>query len=64
VGVLPRHAAQAYLPGMQLEIRPLKDEWAVRQMLVCTARGREKSEPLERLVQGLAQAVRDQGPLP
>lgn len=62
VGVLPRHAAQAYLPGMQLEIRPLRDEWAVRQMLVCTARGREKLEPLERLVQGLSQADRDEGP--
>lgn len=62
VGVLPRHAAQAYLPGMQLEIRPLKDEWAVRQMLVCTARGREKSQPLERLVQGLLQAARDHDP--
>ena len=56
IGVLPKHAAEAYLPGMKLEIRLLKDAWAVRQMLVCTARGREKSEPLERLAQGLSHA--------
>lgn len=57
VGVLPRHAAEAYLPGMKLEIRLLKDEWAVRQMLVCTACGREKSEQTERLVQGLSSGL-------
>lgn len=56
IGVLPKHAAEAYLPGMRLKIRLLKDEWAVRQMLVCTARGRQESEPLERLVQGLSHA--------
>lgn len=56
VGVLPKHAAEAYLPGLNLEIRLLKNEWAVRQMLVCTACGREKSEPLNRFVQSLSRA--------
>jgi hypothetical protein len=35
----------------------------MRQMLVCMARGREKSEPLVRLVAGLSQADRDEGQL-
>jgi len=61
IGVLPKHAAEAYLQGMHLEIRPLKDEWASRQMLVCTARGREKPDPLVRLVRALSHAVRDAG---
>jgi len=63
VGVLPKHAAQAYLPGMKLEIRLLRDEWAKRQMLVCTASGREKSEPLARLVRALSRAVQDEAHL-
>lgn len=64
VGVLPRHAAEAYLPGLKLEIRLLKDEWAVRQMLVCSVRGRERSQPLERLLQGLAAAIKEDAQLP
>ncbi|WP_165720735.1 LysR family transcriptional regulator [Bordetella trematum] len=58
LGVLPKHAAQAYLPGLNLAIRPLKDKWAHREMLICTARGREKSEPLATLVAALSQAAR------
>lgn len=57
VGVLPQQAALAYLPGMNLEVRVLKDEWAKRQMLVCTARGREKSEPVAKLVHALSAAL-------
>jgi len=59
IGVLPKHAAEAYLLGMHLEIRPLKDEWASRQMLVCTARGRDKSDAVARLVRALSQTVHD-----
>lgn len=57
IGVLPHHAAQAYLAGMGLELRLLSDAWAKRQMLVCTAHGRESSEQQERLVRALVQAV-------
>jgi DNA-binding transcriptional LysR family regulator len=59
IGILPQQAAQAYLHGMNLEIRVLKDEWAQRQMLVCTARGREKSAPLMRLVAALSGALHE-----
>ncbi|MET4577651.1 LysR family transcriptional regulator [Ottowia thiooxydans] len=61
IGVLPEHAALAYRYGMNLEIRMLRNEWAKRQMLVCTARGREKSEQSVRLVQALSQVI-DAGP--
>ncbi|WP_027011376.1 LysR family transcriptional regulator [Comamonas sp. B-9] len=57
IGVLPKVAAQAYLHGMNLQTRALKDEWAKRQMLVCTARGREKSEQVDRLMQALLLAA-------
>jgi len=61
IGVLPHQAALAYLQGMHLEIRVLKDEWARRRMLVCTARGRERSEPVLRLVHALSLAVDQEG---
>ncbi|OWT80273.1 MULTISPECIES: LysR family transcriptional regulator [unclassified Achromobacter] len=57
IGVLPQLAAEAYLPAMHLEIRLLNDKWASRQMLVCTARGREKSDSLIKLVRALSHAV-------
>ncbi|MCB4321981.1 LysR family transcriptional regulator [Alcaligenes sp. 13f] len=56
LGVLPQHAAQAYLPGMKLQLRPLTDKWAHREMLICTALGREKTEPLNAFVSSLTQA--------
>ena len=43
---------------MNLQTRALKDEWAKRQMMVCTARGREKSEQVDRLMQALLHAAR------
>ena len=56
IGVLPKHAAQAYVAGMGLELRMLTDAWSKRQMLVCTAHGRQSSEPQQRLVRALVQS--------
>ncbi len=63
-GVLPRHAAVAYLPGRKLEIRLFKDEWAVRQMLICCVRGRQRPQLLGCLRQGLAAAIKENAQLP
>ena len=54
LGILPAQAASAYLHGMNLEVRPLSDAWAQRQMYVCVARGRESSMLLQLLVKELS----------
>ncbi|MEN2388553.1 LysR substrate-binding domain-containing protein [Comamonas sp. A7-5] len=59
IGVLPKVEATAYLHGMKLQTRALKDEWGKRQMLICTAKGREKSEHVDRLLQALLLAAQD-----
>ena len=59
LGILPAEAVAAYSLGMGLVVHPMRDEWASRQMYVCTARGREPSVLLQLLVDELSSVRND-----
>ena len=54
VGLLPYQAASAMSESMGLTVRPLSDEWAVRQMLTCIKKDRPRPLALTRLLEILA----------
>jgi len=55
VGILPYQAARAIGSSIQLEIKPLTEAWATRQMLICVKRGRATTRSLSRLISALRQ---------
>lgn len=57
VGLLPLHAAQAFEAAMNLEVVPLSDAWAVRQMSICTSTA-QPSPALQALIDHLSQVER------
>jgi len=65
VGVLPILAASSFAAAMGLRAIPLRDDWAWRQMLVCTRSIPTPASPLCRLANYLhALATPDIGPVP
>jgi len=56
VGLLPYQAASVMSQSMGLTVRPLTDEWAVRQMLTCIKKDRPRSISLTRLLEVLTNA--------
>ena len=55
VGLLPFEAARMLSQGMDLEVRALRDEWAVRHMLVCIKKDRPRTVSLARFLDVLSQ---------
>lgn len=62
IGILPMQAAHAIATGMGLHVRPLKEEWAERRMLVCARPDRMANTSVKSLVQHLARMSEDPGP--
>ena len=50
LGLLPNQAAQALAKGLGLTVRPLNEEWAERQMLLCVKRERAGQPSVAKLL--------------
>jgi DNA-binding transcriptional LysR family regulator len=56
IGLLPYQAAVALGHGLSLVVRPLPEEWAERQMLICVRKERAANSSVEALLQHLTVA--------
>jgi DNA-binding transcriptional LysR family regulator len=50
LGLLPQHAASIIAKGLGLVVRPLDDEWAERQMLICVKKERMANSAVAKLL--------------
>lgn len=57
IGLLPYQAAVALGRGLGLVVRPLPEEWAERQMLICVRKERAANSSLDALLQHLTVAA-------
>ncbi len=53
LGLLPQHAASIIAKGLGLVVRPLDDEWAERQMLICVKKERMANSAVAKLLDHL-----------
>ena len=58
IGVIPKAAATAYAAQLRLNIVPLADPWARRQLLICTRTGQALPGAAKRLLDHLLEGLR------